>query len=505
MTIDRDPVRAVRAMRLTRRTMLRFSALAGGSLVASGLGAWGTVSAASRSPRGSSALAPLPGEIMAIMGKPRYAQSTWNLLVTDVGTVETLYELQADQMAFTGSVRKLFSVGLALNELGADHRFTTPVYRRGAVDAQGALTGDLVVVAAGDLILGGRVNADDTVTFTDFDHNDANNLDTAILSPQDPLRGLDNLAQQVGASGIRAVSGDVIIDDRFFDSFRVPNQNLLITPIMVNENMVDVSVSPAQPGQTASLDWRPRTAAFVVNGSVNTVALGAPETVMLSGNGLVECIGTAACAGTVQGDIPVDYQAPLSDSPTWVRTFRVEDPATFARTAFIDALARAGVTVSAPSVGRNPTERLPAPGQYAPDTRVAQLVSPRFSEYAKLILKVSLNLGANLSLMLLPTRAGNGPLPMRSPWSGKRLSTRWDSRRATSTSLPTAAGHPTVRPRRERPSICSPKWRTLLSLTYTGRPYPFSGWTGLWRIPATTSLPEAMCSRKRGQRSWMAR
>ena len=280
------------------------------------------------------------------MQKPRYAGATWNLLVADVTTGETLYALQPDQMALTGSVRKLFSVGLALKQLGADHRFTTPVYRQGTVDAQGVLTGDLVLVAAGDLTLGGRLGVDDTIVFTDFDHNDANNLGTAILTPQDPLYGLDTLAQQVRASGIRTVTGDVVVDDRLFDSFQVPNQNLLITPIMVNENLVDVTVTPTQPGQAASVDWRPKTRAFAATGLVMTVSPGTPETVSLSGNGLVECTGTVGCSGTVEGDIRVGYRAPLSDSPSLVQTFRIEDPAAFARTAFIEALERAGVTVT---------------------------------------------------------------------------------------------------------------------------------------------------------------
>jgi D-alanyl-D-alanine carboxypeptidase/D-alanyl-D-alanine-endopeptidase (penicillin-binding protein 4) len=381
--------------------MLRWSALAGGSAVAVGLAPWGRSSASGPLPSdGCSGSSTLPSAITAVMQKPRYARSTWNLLVTDVATGETLYELQPDQMALTGSVRKLFSVGLALEQLGADHRFTTPVYRRGTVDAQGVLTGDLVLVAAGDLTLGGRLNADGTIAFTNFDHNDANNLGTAILTPQDPLYGLDNLAQQVAAAGIRTVTGDVVVDDRLFESFRVPNQDLLITPIMVNENMVDVTVAPTQVGQAAAVDWRPKSDAFAVNGTVNTVPAGTPETVSLSGQGLVECIGTVGCSGTLTGDIPVGYRAPLSQSPTLVQTFRIEDPAAFARTAFIDALKRAGVAVRAPSVAMNPTERLPSPGSYTPDTRVAQFVSPPYAEYAKLILKVSLNLGANLSLML---------------------------------------------------------------------------------------------------------
>jgi D-alanyl-D-alanine carboxypeptidase/D-alanyl-D-alanine-endopeptidase (penicillin-binding protein 4) len=133
---------------------------------------------------------------------------------------------------------------------------------------------------------------------------------------------------------------------------------------------------------------------------VTTVAAEAPDTVSLSGNGLVECIGTAGCSGALSGDIPVGYRAPLSGSPTLVQTFRIEDPPAFARTAFIEALARAGVTIMAPAVMPNPASMLPARDTYAPETRVAQFVSPPYWDYARLILKVSLNLGANLSLML---------------------------------------------------------------------------------------------------------
>jgi PBP4 family serine-type D-alanyl-D-alanine carboxypeptidase len=375
--------------RLTRRTILRTSALAGGAALALGPAQRGR----------SAAQSPVPAAIRAVMTKPRYVGATWNLLVTDVETGEVLYELLPDQLAFTGSVRKLFSVGLALRQLGADHRFITPVYSRGTV-ADGVLHGDLILVGAGDLTLGGRIGGDDVIAFTDFDHNDANNLGTAILTPEDPLAGLDELARQARFSAIHTVSGDVIVDDRLFESFRVPNGNLLITPIMLNENMVDVTVTPTAPGQAAAVDWRPKTGAFAVSGTVTTTAAGTPDTVDLSGRGVVECVGTAGCTGILAGTIPVDYRAPLSDSPTLVQTFRIEDPPSFARTAFIEALQRAGATVTAATVANNPAGSLPPPDSYPPDSLVGRFVSPPYAEYAKLILKVSLNLGANLSLML---------------------------------------------------------------------------------------------------------
>lgn len=351
------------------------------------------------------ASAPLPPAIAEVMQQSRYAEATWGLLVTDVASGEILLEHNADQRMFTASVRKLFSVGLALDELGADHRFITPVYRQGEIDAQGVLDGDLILVASADLVFGGRVT-DDTVAYTNFDHNDANGLGTAILTPQDPLGGLDDLAQQVQAAGIQSVRGDVLIDDRLFTPFRVPNQKLLITPIVVNENLVDVIVTPTAAGEAATVKWRPQTAAFGVEAEVMTSATGSAAEVTRSGNGKVTCICEDGCTGTVSGEIPADYRAALSGEPTLVQTFQIEDPAAFARTAFIEALQRTGIQVNAPLVGENDASRLPAAGSYAPDTRVAEFTSPVYAEYAKLILKVSLNLGANLSLMLFALTQG---------------------------------------------------------------------------------------------------
>jgi D-alanyl-D-alanine carboxypeptidase len=315
-------------------------------------------------PQNAEVASPLPNGISSVMHKPAYAHATWNLLVTDLHNGKTVYELNPDRLAFTGSVRKLFSVGVALNALGADHRFNTPVYRHGSIGAAGVLNGDLILVGAGDLTLGGRTNAGDTIAFTDFDHNDANNLGTAILTHGDPLRGLDDLARQVRAAGIRSVTGDVIVDDRLFAPYHVPNGNLLITPILVNENMLDVWIKPTRPGLPAHTEWRPKTEAFGVRASVKTVAAGQPADIALSNQGKMKCDWSVACTGTVTGTIPVGYAAPLSGDPTFVRTFRVEDPASFARIVFLEALGRAGVAVHAPLLAANAADRLPPRGSY---------------------------------------------------------------------------------------------------------------------------------------------
>ena len=72
----------------------------------------------------------------------------------------------------------------------------------------------------------------------------------------------------------------------------------------------------------------------------------------------------------------------------------------------IEALGRAGVSVSAAATGPNPVDKLPSTSNYAGDRRVAAYVSPPLSEYTKLILKISSNIGADLMLCLMAAKAG---------------------------------------------------------------------------------------------------
>jgi len=348
---------------------------------------------------------PIPDGILAVMQKPRYADATWCLRVIDFETGEAIYDLNPNLLAFTGSVRKTYSVGLALNELGSDHTFKTPIYRQGDI-TEGVLAGDLILVADGDLTMGGRNTPQGTVAFTSFDHTEANSLGSAILTEPDPLQGIDELAAEVAASGITVVDGDVIVDDRLFDLFRVPNGNVLITPMLINDNLVDITIIPTEPGQPAIVDWRPKSAAFGVEANVTTGPADGQLQLTFTGSEIPGCIGTPGCKGTVTGQIPAGYKPALPGVDTLVRTLSIQDPASYARIVLIEALERAGVEVTAETIAVNPAEKLPPQNSYAADDKVAEFVSLPYSEYSKLILKVSHNLGANLSLMLFGLTQG---------------------------------------------------------------------------------------------------
>src|SRR5919112_1940973 len=148
------------------------------------------------------------------MNSSRYQYGEWGYLEVDPSGGTTVRALgPPDRLYIPGSSTKLFTVSATLDDLGFDHRFETPVYARGKVE-KGTLGGDLVLVASGDLTMGGRTAPNGTVSYTPVDHTYANDVPGATLTPENPLAGLDEIARQVRESGITRVDGNVIIDTR---------------------------------------------------------------------------------------------------------------------------------------------------------------------------------------------------------------------------------------------------------------------------------------------------
>lgn len=350
---------------------------------------------------GRSETAGFPAQAEQIMAKRIYQGASFAYRVEDLDTGEVIYERNATELIRVASVRKMFSVGLAMDHLGADYRFRTPVYRQGAV-TNGRLDGNLVMVATGDLTMGGRSAPDGTIAVTYIDHNTANQVGNGVALAQDPLAGYKALAQQVAASGITQVAGDVIVDDRLYEPFPF-REELLANPVFVNDNVIDVQMSPTQAGQPARVVATPASEGFRVVSTVQTVAGGGRPDVDLQGG---DCFGTAGCQGFVSGTLPIDGSPVFTGTYPQLQTFRVNDPSSFARTVLIEALRDAGVTVATPTVTRNRPDLLPARGSYSDGARVAQLVSLPFPQYARYILATSYNLGAETALMLYGVTQG---------------------------------------------------------------------------------------------------
>ncbi|HEY3788837.1 MAG TPA: D-alanyl-D-alanine carboxypeptidase, partial [Urbifossiella sp.] len=230
---------------------------------------------------------------------PDYKHATWGILVVDARTGETVYRRNPDAMLAPASVTKLFTCAAAMIALGPDFRFETLVHARG-VSLQGSLRGDLILVASGDLTLGGRTDKSGKTTFRDKDHIYANSgLMDAELTDTDPLAGLDALAKQIKASGINQVDGEVLIDDRLFPRTRGSGSGPdIVTPIIVNDNVVDIIIEPGKSeGEPAKVRCRPETAFVRMDALVTTSAEKAnPE---------IRLLQIAPNQFTVRGTIPV--------------------------------------------------------------------------------------------------------------------------------------------------------------------------------------------------------
>jgi serine-type D-Ala-D-Ala carboxypeptidase/endopeptidase (penicillin-binding protein 4) len=347
--------------------------------------------AACSSGTSDSAIPGLPDSAVQIMESAPYAGATWAIRVEDAESGEVLVDYNAASLLEPASVTKTYSVGSAWLKFGPDSKITTPVVRQGQVDG-GTLDGDLVLVAKGDILMGGQTGPDGQVVFTNMDHNDANVLPGATIADNDPLAGLDDLAEQVKAAGIDRVGGNVVIDDRLWATENLGINDGPVSPIIINNNLIDVVTTPGAVGESAAVRMRPEVAPWRVVNRVTTVAAGEDGGIDITSPEY----GTIVLRGTIAAD---------ADPQLKVEHF--DDPPRFARTAFIEALQRAGVTVASNPTAPNPRGTLPAPTKVAELPEVANLEGLPLEENATYILKVSYNRGAQTQVCLLAASIGS--------------------------------------------------------------------------------------------------
>jgi D-alanyl-D-alanine carboxypeptidase/D-alanyl-D-alanine-endopeptidase (penicillin-binding protein 4) len=357
-------------------------------------------------PRWAQADTDLAAKIDEVIKGPNYRQARWGVLVVDAETSKTVYELNPDQLFIPASTTKLYSCAAALAAFGPDYCFETPVYQRGNV-ADRRLQGDLILVAKGDLTFGGR-NANGKMAFKNHDHIYANFLPGAELTDTDPLAGLKALAKQVAKAGIRDVAGEILVDDRFFPKNRGTGSGPdLLTPIVINDNVVDIVATPAaEAGKPAQLQIRPETRFLQIDAQIDTVAAGQSPKVDVRHGGPQRFV--------VRGRIPLKSKPLVVICP-------VDDPSALARALFIEALQKEGVTCSASPL-QPPQAELPEKTVYdIKMTRVAVFKSLPFSEVIKVTLKVSHNLYASTLPILIATQKGHGTVTEGLHWQRKFL------------------------------------------------------------------------------------
>lgn len=334
--------------------------------------------------------ATLEARIQKIMSRPEFAHSRFGLEFMDAQTGKVVYALNAPQLFVPGSTTKLLSEGTALELLGADYRFHTRIYRTGPIEKNGTLKGDLVLVASGDLNLSNRIQPDGTLAFEDEDHS-YGGPDSKGL-PGDPLQVIRDFASQVAGKGIKKIKGRVLVDVSLFpEGYRELGTGVVVSPIVVNDNIVDVRATPgASEGAPVQLKVAPQTSYVTILNRATTGKAGSRNTLEYTDD-KANPDGTHSV--TLTGTLALGAK-------TTMRAYRVAEPSRFAATALMEALKEKGISASLAPPGEVVNFKAIA-ANYTPENIVAEHVSPPLQEDVKVTLKVSQNLHASSAPYLL--------------------------------------------------------------------------------------------------------
>jgi len=328
--------------------------------------------------------ATLEQRVKTIMERPEFAHSRFGLKFIDAGTGETLYELNSPQLFVPGSTTKLLTTGTALELLGADYRFHTKIYRTGPIQKDGSLQGDLVLVASGDLNLSNRIQPDGTLAFEDEDHS-YGGPDSKGL-PGDPLAVIRDFARMVAAKGIKRINGRVLVDATLFpEGARELGTGVVVSPVVVNDNVIDVIVTPGPTEASPALvKIAPLTAYVTIVNQAATGKAGSKKSLKYE-NEKLNPDGTRSV--TLTGTIALDAKPTMESYP-------VPEPSRFAATVLTEALKEQGVACSLAAPADAIDFKVLA-ANYTPENVVAEHISPPFKEEVKVTLKVSQNLHAS--------------------------------------------------------------------------------------------------------------
>jgi PBP4 family serine-type D-alanyl-D-alanine carboxypeptidase len=341
---------------------------------------------------------PLGARVQHVMDRPEFKHAFFGVEMYDLDQGRAVFTLNPDKLFVAASTTKLLTMGTALQLLGSDYRFHTRVYRTGAIGADGALDGDLVLVASGDPNISGRIQPGDTLGFANEDHAyDADPNTRAV--PGDPLLVIRQLASRVAARGVKRIGGKVLVDISLFpEGERELGTGVVISPIVVNDNLVDLMIGPGSgPGDATSVSISPATSYVrFVNTSTTGPADSRPR--IRWSSDVKESDGSRTV--TIAGTFP-------AGKPAILFSYAVPEPSRFAQVALVEALRERGITVDMPPAAAEHDFK-PMLASYTPATEIAEHASLPYREEVKVTLKVSQNLHASSTPWILKAILAKG-------------------------------------------------------------------------------------------------
>src|SRR5437868_318416 len=347
----------------------------------------------------------LKKQIESILAQPDLSRGFWGIEITSATTGKVLYSLNADKLFTPASNTKLFTTAAALALIGPDYRFRTTIETNGSLDKYGRLSGDLILVGRGDPTLSGRELP----------------YSTRTQRESDPVKVLEQLADELTQKGVKYIDGDVVADDSYFAFERygegwsqddlVWADGAPVSALTLNDNVVFVNILPGtRPGDKAFVSVTPFADYYHIDNRIITTPGGTGRKIFINRQ-------PGSIVLTLWGNMPLD-DAGANEA------LAIEDPAKFAAQLFRSLLERRGIAVYgsqrthhtelaslstfsvtsiAPSCGGNDSRFPPTINQ---PLVLASYESQPLIEDVQVINKVSQNLHAEILLRLLGREKG---------------------------------------------------------------------------------------------------
>lgn len=314
----------------------------------------------------AASLADLRAQIEAHVTQPRFSAAAWGVKVSSLDSGRTLYEHHADRLLSPASNSKLYVGALALDQLGADYRFVTPLLATAKPDGAGELRGDVIVSGRGDPSWSSRTS-----------HKDF----WKIFAP---------FAEVLTRAGIRQITGDIVADATFFQS--LPNgagwtaddledyYGAEISALTLEDNYAELRIAPGlRVGEPCELGLLlPHTGLVLDNRTVTSAGGGRRHitTRRIFGENILHVFGEVPLGGKEE---KVDVTMPR--------------PANWFAAALKDALGRRGIRVD----GQGRGVRWPDPTVVTPQCiPLGEITSPPLGELIAALMKPSQNLETDL-------------------------------------------------------------------------------------------------------------
>ncbi len=305
----------------------------------------------------------------------------WGVQVTDAATGEVLYARNAGYYFTPASDAKLFTTALALATLGPEYRVRTTISTTGTLDANGLLSGDLVLTGRGDANLSNRK----------FPY------ERKVEHDGPPEKALAALADAVVARGVKEIEGGVIADDSLFQLERFPSgwtiddmlwsYGAAVSAVAVNDNTFALELRPGErEGDAAKFTVEPASDFYTIENSVHTSAHGSEEKLAV-----VREPGSRTIR--VSGTMPAGAQ-------TRRLTIAIEEPAEYAATLLARLLEARGIKIHGVARARHAGDPVLSGANGSAEPVLAERLSEPLAEEIRHVNKNSLNLHAELLLLL---------------------------------------------------------------------------------------------------------